>query len=1638
MNSTISSPRPRAHLTHVWLRAVAAILLALCGHEAARAQLTFGASVSAVPANATAGGSVTVSASRLSGTHTYSVVLVPISGGAETPLFTQTTSADSLRRNVTLPALAVGKYALTLRSDGSTLDTASFGVVTKLSVALTPSSARPGASVAFTVSGLKAGRLRLDYDGEPVFGPAPVSSGNFSGKFRVPSDHAAPATITVSAVDIVGDVTPRVGSASFAAQAANTSPFTAVLNPTPSTTSPRLRDKFNVSGQLQFNESAADDVSISQYWLGSDGSVIPAGGSSFTLQSNGSFVSAQRAPQFGTMSAAQAAGGGRMMTVTRFVDANGVPQFTSMPGAQQMTTVLDVDQTVDVNIFARTPQGASLQHVRVDLTSAFMQDLFYPPGQTVTLMDGSHPPVATQYNDHSQAISQEGCPTGVERQYTDASGRAEFEFARDPPAGGYDGGLHSLHEQLLNMTIPPSVECVDLPDGTGGVRRHCREVDPAGLTFTLTIRAAHLGYGYRDDDRTEQPVIINGRVDRYTSSIRLEVCRPGATCVTTNYPTGSANVLLNLPQLPNAGVDLDAPYLKADVNDPGIPGETANSAGTYEFAAIANLSRLKNSATFVSPTQRPLRFQYAPGAGAPLASARLYLKDASGTYQDMGPFTGTGAGSVCTNPDATQTFSFPLQANLLRFPSDRWPSAKDTAKRCGRIDATDADGKTGSRKFCLNWTEIPAEVRSLSALQVDDRAPRAVKISGLTSAAGGATHSPSPPAEYHVGARDNSLGAGASITACVPTAQVYYCEPVTGFSQQHEQFSENASPQTQINYGNGAVSQGDGDWHTLFDYSVPLFRWYWGVPELLSAEVFADLGLKAQSYLDLYYDPAHPDRFRHNVGGAFSAALFIGVDIDVLFGILVDAGAMITGAGISAITTNAADNTNACFQFRMDFTGWLEIGCPVPNFLDPTCYIPDIEESFNIIKHPDNGSCTIPDSVNALTSALHVNSANGTRPPPVDPITPEERRALYRHPAIAFDTDGNGLALWLDLRGQLVSTSIDGDDLGDTKTISTGWGIRDVAVAYLGPQRAVAVWAENTLSGPPFQNSTLANKVRNQRLRWATWNGSAWSPVNDLTTAGKGEGQVRLGRCVGNILQCPRNGKVRAVWQRNTSGDMYAASMHVFTAEFNGTGWTPAQQVDQSGSLNITPTLTYLGGEPVIGWVRYNPGTTLSDISARRFAYRQFDGTGVEHVDTNVPAGLAAPSLASDPDGGLGLAFTLADANTGFIGTRQALHLAHATCSGGSCNFSAWRMHDWRGRGLYVERPQLLVDAAGDAVVTARGVGFDSGNPPLEFLADDPPGMRSMSGDLIQVRSALQEGNASLLSLSRDGATHFQPASALNPVSGDVVAISVNLPTPTTLALELEPTSTLARAPRAAVRLAAADGVEVTSTSTRPDLRVASINSTSSALNPGGNLLVTVIVQNDGSAWTPDADRTAKVKLWWDHPSTRAINVLNTTIPAIGAGARRTFILSMPVPSAFFADERQTLRATIQMSADAFELDGENNETLRAFGGMPMPKDARVMQMPGTRTSNLLWTLSSDTRVKGYRIYVEGADGKIEPLGSSFNAGFVDLAAAPAGQRRYYVSTYSARGVESELVGPLIAEPWPSVDDGLFIDGFDP
>jgi hypothetical protein len=183
------------------------------------------------------------------------------------------------------------------------------------------------------------------------------------------------------------------------------------------------------------------------------------------------------------------------------------------------------------------------------------------------------------------------------------------------------------------------------------------------------------------------------------------------------------------------------------------------------------------------------------------------------------------------------------------------------------------------------------------------------------------------------------------------------------------------------------------------DETIPIFRWYWGIPEVLSAELYADLRILASTY---YYGQLTRENGQEmldlTTDQLLGVMLAIGLDIDVLFGLLFDAGASVTGSILGELALQIQDNelvrNGPCFTFRMDLYAYFD-PCPF-------CPTPVIEVGDNIIKAQDPPNCSLwggPDqSAKAKVSVL-----------PTEPLfTKADRRLMFRHPDVAFDSAGQG------------------------------------------------------------------------------------------------------------------------------------------------------------------------------------------------------------------------------------------------------------------------------------------------------------------------------------------------------------------------------------------------------------------------------------------------------------------------------------------------------------------------------------------------------------------------------------------------------------------------------------------------------
>lgn len=1645
--------------------------LVLSSSAAAQFTLPMGEQLTLTPTSATPAGKISVAGARLAdGDYRVELVdaarsrhlLVSIAGGT-----------GEFQRTASVPSLPSGNYIVELLVAGRLVDSVSLRVLPPLGVTPSSTSPRAGSKLAFTVSGLAEGALTLLYAGKPAFGPVNVSSGSFSGTLIVPTDRPAtlPASVALTAHNMVGKLVPRVGSRNLSVQTADTRPFLRVSSSTTSNSTPTARERFRIGGSVASNEAEPLQAQVHHYWVGSNGKVVPMGALGSQLQADGSFSHELATPQIGTGSAWQANGAGHVMSVTQWRDERGVLQSESTRGPD-LTTTLDTDAAIDISLTLTGTDGTRIEGARIVMSNADLDEL-YPPNSNeagVYLSGANAAQFPLSQFEREPLYLAGSCPPNESRQYTDANGRAQFEFGLDVPQGGT--GFGNAATPLL--TIQPETLCNDLDINT----HICTHSDPAGITLQLSVLALHTGYGYATEQivnglptLNENVVKIYARIDRYIGAIQTDLCLPGqtreaGTCRHQEF-SRSANISLTLPKAPKPGLILGVPYFPAAGGESGITIASAQWGTVARYAPIADLSAFTSAA--FSPTQPPARsvfVQYLRGAAPAMATGfpKLVVNDGRDTH--VLTMTSQG-GSDCENTEGgavTYSVALPTRFNEgLRFPQRTFGN-RDTVRVS--VVGQDVEGRTGLSQADLVFVDAGATAAALAGrpnLAINTSNPHARKLTLAPTDVTARTDSAAPPAEFNVGAKTNQAVAQNDYELCLPSDSP--CGAFTEINSSHLQFNKpgDSPPAGEFLSGSEDVDTRDAPWEVLFEKTIPLFRWYWGVPELLSAEVFADLKLKAEYLFRTYFASENPGSSLVQTGGRMGVGIFIGVDIDVLFGILVDAGAGITGTLTGEVVAEAGLSQAPCVKedltFRMDFSGWLEIGCPIPNPFDPTCYIPDIEENYNILNEQVLGGNTcVPvnkraplGKVGALLAGLPSGAglAGGIgRPPAIDPITPEERRGANRHGAIAADGVGNRMSVYVSQLGNLVAAEQPPEGGRNLHQLSTAFGIRDVAVSYFSADRAVAVWAESDITSTTPNVSDLASR---QYLRTATFNGTTWSDSVPLTSPGFGEGGTRLARCKPRVTalrsDCVAQ-RVSLVYQRNTQRRM-GGHKHVYLRHFNGTSWSAEVRVDSSGDYNLTPAIAYQNAQPVVAWVRYDPGTVagspedptlpaLSKVDARRLALRVMDGSAAEEVLSGLPTRVAQPTLAAIDDQTLAIAFTRAADSDAFVGLRQALHLGTRSCSVQPCRTTARMVRDARGRAIYGERPTLLVKPNGTVSIGFRALSLgvvNSAFPDSNLFADDPAGLREGLGAVVDLRANLATGRVALVGMGGGaGAVATQPNFAFDPASNELLAIQG----------QINPGDLFRKsagddgAPAVAKLQALEEGLVLASANDVPDLAIEAVEGSAARLLAGSDVPITVRVGNRGSQWQPDAEHVATLRLYWDTPETRGTLLAQIPIAALAPGGSATHVVQARVPAAFGVDERQSVRAEILVESPEGELDGSNNAGSVALGGMPVPQALATLSLPGSRLVNLSWTPIVDDRIAGFRVYLENDDGDTIPLGSSFNAGFTDLSARFGQVRRYRVASYSARGIESELSAPLSASPaLEALTTAVFGSGFE-
>jgi hypothetical protein len=192
----------------------------------------------------------------------------------------------------------------------------------------------------------------------------------------------------------------------------------------------------------------------------------------------------------------------------------------------------------------------------------------------------------------------------------------------------------------------------------------------------------------------------------------------------------------------------------------------------------------------------------------------------------------------------------------------------------------------------------------------------------------------------------------------------------------------------------------------------------------------------------------------------------------------------------------------------------------------------------------------------------------------------------YAEPAIATDGLGNTFALWRTASNRLAFNCYQNGTWSAPGSIATGLGAFSPKIAFVAPNRAVAVWVESGLNAAQAGNATFEGAIKSQRIAYALWDGSACSPAKVLAASGLGEGRVALTDCHQGAPLCPAGGEATAVWERNVSLDFSARQIRLFYARYRDGAWSGAAPID-ANAPTLAPTDTQARqGAPFVAWVR--------------------------------------------------------------------------------------------------------------------------------------------------------------------------------------------------------------------------------------------------------------------------------------------------------------------------------------------------------------------------------------------------------------------------------------------------------------------
>lgn len=1479
-----------------------------------------------------------------------------------------TDAAGRFSGSVVLPDISAGVYEV-MASPNDVF--ASLTVLPALTVDLLPNSGPPGTVVHFTINNLLEGQLRLDYAGFPVFGPVDVSAGAFEGDFLVPGDRPSPLGIDADllAVNLLGNQVQGTVSTFFVSQEPNPNAYTITNVQLPDTPVPP-GSSFTLSGQISpppIGPFSSYDLKI--LWKSADGKIIPITQGQPTLFANGSFTAAARVPSLLAGDALIPESGGQVGIA--FLDLhNGA-------SAEVSNVAWGLDPPPPVfTVKVVNPSGDPIPGAIVDIR-AFYSNMKSLSGEMATgaVLNNQlsnlevHENQIVDYLGPLTTSQSDSFTCDFTNVYGKTNLQGEFTVQFDP------NQLAMMGQKIFLGNLPkPTYSEV-----------------PMEIIFPLYVNALHVGYGHNNLPQVYQTSMrFSGYSNLFYDAQTNQLLNTNPFVVTlTPLPAGTN---IRLPIVPKIG--LPGKLTATNV----VIGSKENYLGTgIPMIAFGNfysfpLVQFPETWFIAPPPNFEIEFQHDPAVFGALDPANIKFTLAGQTY----PFTFIGKkydGSALCKGEVYRA-SIP---NLHRFAPGFYT---------GLIELHDLSLPANITRYYVQLNIVPAPTWILDPKYQLKKIipPQFLDLSWIIS--GYQYPSNDPDSLSNLDTNVNKVGPLQNrVSYQDEVTQQLYPDKTSGITYKGVNATTTLSKGADSQTLNGNVAGGKEivipkQTLTVLDTGkMPLYRHVFGIPPIAGATLGADMWFDATL--------SKEGEIQFTQGGGTSTTLDItptatvGVDaffdLSVLFGLVSATAHAVPDITLKMPTrflNGGLQDAKKCFIYNLDVK-WEASAGPCPLCLS--------KSGTEGIFHGSNPNpCTIS------TSQSIQNSPTLTAETPAPPTA---------SPALAVDGFGHTLLVWSDINGNIQSQVFSGGQLTANLLVSGGNASSDPQVAFYAPNKAVAVWTENSLTLGQAQTATLDQLIQAQHLKFATWNGSSWSVPQNLTSPAdsNGEGRVALAGCLSTNPACPASGAVTAVWVRDAAGSLAARQFRLFYAAFANSAWSAPLAVDPtSTATDAEPSAAYRSdGTAVVAWVR-DSDRSLATPNDRQIAHRSLTTGSPVVIESSLPAGAAEPSLAINSAGDLFLAFTVATDPLAFIGDQRQLHAAKRTCGGQGCTWNDQALTDANGRPVHAESPVLLLDSNGQAQIAYRALGFGaaySGAPTV--LKGDALGTILGTGELAQAFVNFYNNIITPSYKTNSGKTLWQTAAIYDPLLDQVYAVGSQGSGPTLPAVMSKQLESLGY--QVAELADAVEPLVFVASNAAPDFSIFEVTPTTLYPQEGGDpLSVFVMIMNNG----PDYAGRLQLKLAWDAPVGLGVPAGEYTFSTIVGGgltgiefSSETDTLMLPP----FPHLPHTLYVQVNPLQSPAESNYANNLRTAVIGGLPAPQNLTGAAQPGDSSVFLKWLPVEHLEVKGYRIY-RSSDGRTyEPVGSSFGTGFVDLSAVPGNSYFYTVAAFARDGFESPM-----------------------